>query len=335
MRPGANFDLFIKLKNHFPEDLRRYIRQARLFSFDLFPTETLDGLKMEEMGDVAYNFCLPFPVVAVEDKVSCVIVWDIKKGVVGIEHTRGIMEVSNLKNYLDGRAYKVSSQDKLQGITEEVDQEARDGLKKSFGDGPYPDAVRFGVVNIQWISDVQKWGGTATVGGGVFLFPSGEVLDLVKEPSLLGGTEALEKDFTRGAITAYEELLRMSAIRTFIIEKSPKKVRTNHTYLRSFERPIYTVVTPLAARRIMQLPEPREEKDEQGRTIFERRAHIRREHERTLHSEKFTHRRGQTLTVKRAYIPAVWRGESSADVGKHHYRVILDLPTNLLEGIEP
>ena len=80
----------------------------------------------------------------------------------------------------------------------------------------------------------------------------------------------------------------------------------------------------------MQLGEPPDD----GGTIQERRAHIRREHERTLQSDRFVHKQGQTIKVKRTYVQAIWRGPSEATVGQHKYKVILDLPKSIMEHDE-
>ena len=157
---GRNFDLFIQHKNKLPENIRRYITRARLFEFNVFPTETMDSEYLEDIEELAYNFCLPFPVVAVEDKTSCVILWDQEKNAVGLEHQRHMMEISSTENYLEEKSFKLSSQDKMRGITQEDQERSREGLrqvKKQFGE--YPLMVRWGTAQIKWLPDVKKWSG--------------------------------------------------------------------------------------------------------------------------------------------------------------------------------
>jgi hypothetical protein len=221
--------------------------------------------------------------------------------------------------------------DEAAGITAEQDHKMRENLRKDFGSGPYPLMLRYGTVSMAWMYDVHKWKGSTNVDGTYFIMPSGETLDVLSMDSI--GKRMAEVDFGRGAITAYEELIRMSALRTFIVEKRPSQIKTKNRYLKASERPVYTVVSPSKARSIMNLPDPEKEFDEKGKEITERRAHMRREHDRDLRSEKFTKKRGKTIHVRRSYIPAVWRGESESASGKHHYRVVLDLPKSLRDSV--
>lgn len=328
---GKNFDLFIDHKNQFPEHLRKYIVRAKLFEFDCFPTETLDEAYYKEIPELTYNFCLPFPVVAVEDKTSCVILWDQQKDSVGIEHERGMMEVADTRNYLDEKSFKLSSQDKLRGRTEKEHDTARESLThiaNRFGE--YPVMIRWGQGTLNWRSDIRKWRGSGETLGAKYLLPKKEdALDLMKlireDPSY---KDHLDTDMMRGLITSYEELLRMSVKTLFIQETKPKK-QSKNKYRKTFERPVYTVLRPDAARRSMGLKSPKRTKSGE---IRERRAHIRREHTRELRSEVFKHKQGQTVEVRRAYIPAVWEGPSESEDNKHYYRVILDLPKGLRDS---
>ena len=328
---GKSFDLFVTHKNQFPEELRKRIANARLFEFDMFPTESLPASYYKDVPDLAYNFCLPFSTVAVEDKTSCVILWDQQKNAVGIEHGRGMMEIADSRNYLEEESFRLSSQDRLRGRTEKDNIESRNSLREmAEAMGEYPLMLRWGTGSINWVDDRQQWLGHGRVKGALYWFQkSGRVMDILKSCALSKElSDALDMDYMRGMITAYEELLQMSVRTHFILETRPKKT-TKSKYRKSHERPVYTVVRPSQARKSMSIPDPKRSKK---RSIRERRAHIRREHKRELRSEVFKNKQGQTVEVKRAYIPAVWEGPSESEDNSHIYRVLLDLPKDLRES---
>jgi hypothetical protein len=325
-----NFDLFIKYKNHIPEKFRQYINRAKLFAFDMYPTETLEGIDLEEIQDLVFNFCLPFPVVAVEDKTSCVILWDTIKNSVGIEFRRGMMEIVDTKNYTNEKSFKASSQDLENGFTDEQHRESCEEMEKIFGKGNFPMVFRCGYSQLNWDEGLKKWSGRSELEECKYILSDGKEMDLLRssfyDRKLKDG---MDQDFGRGTITAYEELIRMSAIKSFILEKKPIKKNKKNKYLYSYEKPIYTTVSPKHARSIMGIKKSKEESEKQ---IKERRAHIRREHERHLTSPKFTRKQGQTIKVKRTYVPSIWSGDSENIVGKHHYKVLLDMPKNIRDS---
>lgn len=328
---GKSFDLFIDYKNKIPEYFRKYITRAKLFEFDVFPTETIGDEYYKDIKNLAYDFCLPFPVVAVEDKTSCVILWDNIKNAVGIEHSRGMMEICDTRNYLEEKSFKLSSQDKLRGMTQEDQEKSRQNLRNMAKQlGEYPIMIRWGNGSVLcWNDDLQKWSAQGSVSGTIHYLPKQDMVINLMENDDQKTRRAIEVDYMRGFITACEELLRMSMRTLFIKETTPKKT-TKNKYKKTFERPTYTVVKPNVARKQMGLCEP---KINFG-SIKERRAHIRREHERELRSNKFKNKQGQTVQVKRAYVPAVWQGPSESEDKKHRYKIILDLPKGLKNTCE-
>jgi len=334
---GKNFDLFIEHREHIPEYLRRYINQAKLFIFDMFPTETFNLEHIDEINDLSFNFCLPFPVVAVEDKTSCVILWDVENNSVGIENRRGMMEISNTENYLEDEAYKITSQDIANGITEGTKKDDQEGLRKLADEmGSYPKIFRFGYGSLSWEKEIRKWKGETKIEICDYIFDSGLKIDFEEQSrTSIEAYRAMETDFMRGMITPYEELLKMSSRNYFILEKIPKpkkKKKKKRKFLKSHERPICTVVTPKKARKIMGIASPKSKEEGDKRQIKERRAYVRREHDRELRSPKFTKKQGEIINVKRTYVPAIWRGESTKDCENHFYKVILNLPKGVIES---
>jgi len=327
---GVNFDLFIKHREYVPENLRRYINQAKLFVFDSYPTQSLDGVPFEDVESMSYNFCLPFPVVAVEDKTSCTIIWDLDKNVVGMDHERGMMEIIDTRNYLASESFSISSQDKDMGITENDRKESIDGLK-GFAEemGGYPILFRSGRCSLDWEGSIQKWKGNSRIDDCIYYGANGIKHDLLDADVSIW--EAANTDFLRGMITSYEWMLRMSVVHQFIQEKKPKKKIKRTKYLKSSERPTYTVVSPNKARKTMGVKSSSSSIGS-GKRVKERRAHVRREHVRVLRSEVFTKKRGKSVSVRRSYIPAIWEGKNIGEDSKHFYRVILDLPKGIRDS---
>lgn len=324
---GEQFDLFIKFREYIPEQYRRYIQQARLFNFDLLPTESL-AFGLENMEEASFNFVLPFPVVAVEDKISCVIVWDTDKTAVGTDKKRGIIEIANMYNYTNEGAYRITPDETRFGITEESSSQYNKQFRKQFTKETSPISIRCGYISAEW--EGTRWKGQSDLLLSIIVHQDGNIIDLMDYPEK---SAAIQNDFFRGAITAIEELTRISSPHTFIVEeKSINNNKKKRKYVPAAERSIYTVLRPDAIRKLMKLPEP-ERTDK--RTILERRAYIRREHTRTLRNEeRFGDNVGKIINVKRAYVPAIWHGPESSVVNKKQYRVILDLPKQLRDSCE-
>lgn len=321
------FDLFIQHRDMFPPKFRTYVQRARLFQFDLMPTETMCGFSTDLIDGLSYDFFLPFPVVAVEDKVSCVIVADIEKESIGLNVPRIFMEVAPLVNYTKDGAYKLQSTATDDEITK--DKERRDMLAKHMQEGTaYPHVVRYGFTHIEWSTEYKKWKAYSKLGGSFIIRKDG-IYDMTKIPTLK--MDDIVDDFCRACVTAYEELIHLSSPQKFIL-MTMNKSNDNKQHIKyklARERPLYTVLTPQQIRKIIKKDEPIPEHDKQGRVILERRAHIRREHTRTLKNEKFKDKIGQVINVKRAFVPAIWRGEYEHEDSINRYRVLLDISANM------
>jgi len=312
------FDLFVRYSNFVPSTLRKLINRARLFSFDIYPTQTMELFDCASLATQKHEFHLPFPVVAVEDKVSCGIVWDLKKDAVGFGSPRGFMEMSVTENYIDERAYTVPSDSPFSHTAADV-REAAKALKDK-----YPYTFRSGIAQINWNAEIDKWESRGQLFNCVMFGKDGMRGECLNMTDIPDSEDVALHDFLRASITMIEELLQISDPARFILERragaDSKGKRRSRKYTLSSERPLYTVLRPREARMVMGLPEPAP-KVEGGRTIVERRAHWRREHERELKSDRFKEKK--TIKIDRMYIPALWNGPDSSTLGDHVYKVLL------------
>lgn len=115
---------------------------------------------------------------------------------------------------------------------------------------------------------------------------------------------------------ALYEVMILNTPSRFVFEISPAKGRNNvKKILRTQDRPIYTLLTPDEIKKRYGLDGA--QGDGTGKSKV---PHPRRRHLRTLHSEKFRHKQGQTITI-----PACWVGPEEKQIGNKIYRVRLDV----------
>jgi len=310
------FDLFVKNKNVIPEKYRKFLDRARLFIFNIYPTETLNQADLTNMMSTDMEFHLPFPVVAVEDKVSCAVIWDLGEETFGFNAPRMVMEFAPIKNYTDPRAYKTGESNPFKdSCTESSVRDAAECLSER-----YKYSFRMGEISAYWDAVHTKWLARSVVHETALFNDCSDYLDVHKDMEL-GASDACSYDFSRACLTVFEELLHLSRPDTFILESSAeRKHKKQGKYALTRERPTYTVVHPGEARKIMQLPEPIPKK-EGGRILLERRSYWRRSHERHLKADIYKEKK--VIQVKRAFVPSYWNGASESVVGNKKYRVIL------------
>src|ERR1035438_2025859 len=104
------FDQFLKLVELYIPQYKYIAEQARLFVFDIIPHESLPT-NVPNWFDNSL-FILPFPVTAVEDKASLMIVIDQKPNAIGLSIERRVIEV--LYNGTDINAFSVDDEYKQQ-----------------------------------------------------------------------------------------------------------------------------------------------------------------------------------------------------------------------------
>ncbi|MGA3116896.1 MAG: hypothetical protein ABSF90_20950 [Syntrophobacteraceae bacterium] len=122
-------------------------------------------------------------------------------------------------------------------------------------------------------------------------------------------------DAQNNASLGINRFLYINTIERFILEESPIHIKTNKSkkITRSEYRSKYILLTPGEIRQKLGIVEH----IHQGGTKI---PHERRRHTRTLRSDRFTKKQGQTLII-----PATWIGDREKIVGDKIYRVRTDL----------
>ncbi len=110
-------------------------------------------------------------------------------------------------------------------------------------------------------------------------------------------------------------ILKINQPQHFIVEESPTNKTAKHkVHLRTNERPTFTYLTIGGIKKRFGLSGM---SDGDGGT---KSPHPRRAHSRTLHSDRFKNKQGQTIVI-----PACWVGPEEKQVGNKIYRVRLDV----------
>ena len=317
------FDRAVKIYDQLPELLQKQIKQARIFHLPVYSREMVEACPTDDHRDyVADDFALPYPVVAIEDKQSCVLLWDKVENARGAHHTRGFAEIIPVDDQKldDDRAWR-----------DDESGEYRENYKELVASASIPKGST--MIIYGEITDVALEKGA----DGKYLWqmataiPSqvvAQVGDDVRGPMPAAAVgEGCENAVLRNIKTAYEELIYCNKPDRFIVEKRSKKKTTKHTrkggIARSFERPYYTLLTAVEARKVMHLPEPSPKK-KGGRIVLERRSHMRVAHTRTYRAEKYGDNVGTTVTIPATHVKAFWNGAYDSTVGRHVYKVLVN-----------
>lgn len=314
------FDALDKARKYLPAEINKQINRARIFHFDAFPREMVIPDITDSLIDFAnHDFSLPFPCVAVEDKVSCLVLWDFEKGACGLLPRRGFVEYLTLDMAHEQEiAYGMDEVHLKDDIQEAVKAMPKGSAAISWRSVAGGRLYRSDDGRVRWAMPPAEDVHATFLG-----YAHNTIVNVSKE--IPDGDVAV----LRNVKSAYDELMYISQPDRFVLERrpvqaTPKNKKKCKAHIRASEdRPIYTLVRPNEARSIMKLPEP-EPKCEGGRVILERRAHWRREHTRTLRSDRYKAAQGKTVTVPRSFVPAFWNGDRQAQVGKHVYRVLVD-----------
>jgi hypothetical protein len=135
----------------------------------------------------------------------------------------------------------------------------------------------------------------------------------------------LEQAFHDVDVT-FEQIIRLNMPDRFVVEISPTKQKQRQTeikFIRSIERPQYVLKTPTEIRKMFGLgqsqspPPPRPQIPGHR---FPLEPHPRRRHYRTLKSDFWKNKKGETIVVE-----ATWVGPSEVVRGNKKYRVLLDI----------
>jgi hypothetical protein len=287
-----------------PQEIREKLRETKLFVFEESAEDTIKVSKLPTQDDE--TFFLPFRCIAIEDPHRCVLLRD------RTEHQRGFwLErdflflgcITDEDNQIADNAYLMSSG----SIKMDFDPEL------PHLEPPRETGAHFVLNSIN----------TALIR------PSGD-----PDPQII--TEQMYKD---GKQSQFKNLLKVVGFNlnlafeaiiqhinnpeNFVVEVTPlhyernkEKLENKPRILRMHERPLYTYLKAKRARTIMGLTDPHHSpRGERNSPV----PHERRRHLRTLRSDFFTHKQGQTIVVE-----ATWVGPSESIVGNKRYKVLLD-----------
>lgn len=280
------------------------LEQTALFEFPFRAHEAVvPGQFSQEDLD---GFFLPFRCTAIEDKASCIFLFDGSEKQVGLSEPRAFIEVSSMAGSDDSEAYSG-------GV--EIDPALRQIARQ---EGLHQIAMGR-IFSLELPEGALDYKASACVDHMIIINGRNEVQAEMgmRELQMTPGAEQACRGIIGNAITAIEELLLINSDPAyFIFEKSPVNPRKAKAgrITRSPDRSRYVPLKPDAIRNIMGFDRSPTE------SVGARRPHERRRHWRLLSSERYTHKQGQ-----RVMVDACWVGPTEAVVGKTRYRVRLDI----------
>lgn len=292
------------------------LREARIFYFDYDPTEYIGSV--EDLSPEVYEqFHLPFPCVALEDKVSVVVLQDQEEHQTGPTGTRRFIELVRKGERFTEQIREVSRQTDLPEIHDAV---------AAIDRGEELWEIYWGQVHIVGTRGFQE-PGTGHRRTSMQIDPALSTVNCMLLGSRTGPIhqpytiplDARDSDGSsplRNILAAYDELAATYTRKHFVLETSPAKPPKNKgkKLSRAYQRPQYTILKPQQIRDRLGLVHP------QGTTGTGRKSPA--PHERRRHLRRLTRASGYKED-KTIVISAVWVGPSEAVVGNKKYRVIL------------
>jgi hypothetical protein len=265
-------------------------QKARIFDLPVVAHEDLDFKKYYD----SENFYLPFPVIAIEDKTSCVILMDSESKQIGFDEPRYFIEI-------------------VCGDT------PKENFKNSDIDN-WPDKnicyVTEGMIlNCYYTDDTIMFDGALKV---VNFFNKKEHLKTVPGQII---QEETQRSMLQNIATGILEILYFSDPEMFVLEGTSTKRRKNKKMIpRAEDRPRYWVMKPDRIRDRMNIS--------LGGHVC---PHERRRHDRYYRSERYS--KGRTIKYDKLgkpyylhkIIDAIWVGTSKKTVGNTLYKVRVDL----------
>lgn len=316
------FDTLLKVTSKNLPALNPILDKAALFHFPYVPHEKLPKSFDGDIDLIKELFHLPFPITAVEDPAGIVILIDNQPNQLGLSTERLFVEIVPLlfegRNYREAFASEsqlTNEQQAKQSIINRYGKEAKNIVHITFG----------GIDQIDFHDDRHTLdchgfiSETALVGKNKVYFKHNQT-ELINHFG-----EEISKTICHSAlkntITAVQELLYFDSPNNFILEESPievkplkdnQKVNKKLRFQCTDNRIKYTILSPNEIRTKLGLIKPEGQRNSPV-------PHERRSHYRTLNSDFFSKKKGQTIVVK-----ATWIGESEKVVGNKRYRVLLD-----------
>lgn len=307
-------------ENVLGSNLLRLLRQSALFSFPYIAHEVLPkAYTAEEIAFQREFFVLPFNVTAIEDKTSCVLLWD-DSGSSGLAVRRFFVEFASLASMHETSPNDKREQaDQLWRNHEEVAR-ARGELgtditrvlgesyQLSFGEITVADSVQY---RYELRGDVFQF--VILTDDGVS--PLGQIIWDENQQRISEGC-------LRNAMTAIEELMVFNRPDRFIVRETPARLRDANSIKipRAHERHVYTLLHPTEIRTRLNLPRPQEAAQSSKaapKFVGERRRHVRRYPD---DASRWPNMHGKSIVI-----PATWVGPSESVVGRRTYKIMLDL----------
>lgn len=281
------------------------LKAARLFDFPVRAHEAIPQQPSEEERQfLTDTFFLPFPIVAIEDKGTCVVLMDNVDGQQGWEEERNFIDIvpclpDDPTAFDDGKEQGLMPRAAMEAY---LPPELHDAYVVSFGRIGHPAMREDGLC---WRFEVDL---------AFCANKSRIVMNPMEIARRADSFERFKYACGKNARAALSEVMLFNAPNRFVVEKRlvrEKKPPRDDMVARSHERAQYTLLRPGEIRERLGLAES-------GGSTKE--PHERRRHFRTLRDKRYTKMRGKTITV-----PACWVGPSEATVGKHRYKVMLDI----------
>lgn len=306
------------------EPMLRALRDARIFEFPGRLHEAAASRDWESFGGAEFlldNFFLPFPVVAVEDSASCVVLIDNEPNARGLNVSRTVIECLDLRAPIEEFGLSRSDPAQVAAWNANVESStlppetcsiavskitgarlANDDERKAVPDGT--GLVFAGELGFVFVANKREM---------VFSLNSS-----MRAMSARGDTSRYAEAATRNAVAALEEIMFFNTPDRFIVERSPdvplKSGKRPNEIIRSPHRPHYIMLRPQEIRERLGIgDEP----------VHDRKSptpHARRRHYRTLKADRFVNAQGKTVVVS-----ASWVGPSEGEYKGRTYKVCLDL----------
>jgi hypothetical protein len=276
-----------------PLEVRERLKDTKLFVFEESAEDSIKESRLPNHDDE--TFFLPFRCIAIEDPHRCVLLRDRTENQRGLSMPRDFLYLGLLS-------------DEENQIMENVNIISSGSIYIDF-ESPTPNFV----MNAVNTALIRPTGDPDPRFISADLYPEGKEQHFNEILKVVGFNLNL----------AYESILQhINNPENFVIEVTPlhyernkDKLERKSRILRIHERPLYTFLRAKRARQIMGLTDPLAHKGHRGHPI----PHERRRHLRTLRSDYFTRKQGQTIVVE-----ATWVGPSESVVGNKRYKVLLD-----------
>jgi len=297
-------------ERHFP-NLAPLLHEARLF---IFPGKAHEMIKPNIVAKQVENqdlFQLPFPVVAVEDPGSCIIISDTQKNTKGIDNPRFFVEY--IPDCVESDAFDPHFDSK--------EEREKWNLMRSKDKRSIAGILSYGRIDtIKFFNQNEDWRVDGVITGCFFVSkkdkPKNVLEHFQSKPHLVDDFQKIKRSFLNNCSVSLRELFLFNHPDFFILQEEPlsvkpKKGKKKDMIFRSHERPNYTALRPTQIREKLGLQQPVKKR---GSPIpHERRAHLRRLKKESGYKED------KIVSVK-----ASWIGDNEKTIKNKRYKVILD-----------